>query len=157
VICGRYLGWLVMGVHHQRAVRGPWLGGLRRVPGVLPAVWLIGLCVVGVVVFTVVADTVGFTAPAVEQTAAAQVVSHDPTSTPQAKVFLAETYLQGVGPDVLDAHAAVFVATAVCDQHDRRVGLATLSVNVQGMFPRLTPIQAHTLVDDAVKYYCEKW
>ena len=122
----------------------------------LPAVWLIGLCVVGVVVFTVVASTVGFATP-VEQTAAAVPAPRDPTSTPQAKVFLAETYMQGVGPDVLDAHAAVFVAAAVCSQHEQRVGLATLSVNVRGMFPRLSPIQAHTLVDDAIKYYCGKW
>jgi len=82
-------------------------------------------------------------------------VPKDPTATARARAFLAETYRAGVGPDVLDAHGAIIVATAVCDQSTRQhVGLATLSQNIAHMIPKLTRMQAATLVDDAIKYYC---
>lgn len=143
-----------MGVHARRGQRS-WLLGVLSAPGVWPVAVILAVCVAAVVGVTIIASTVGLAAP--EPAASAVPAPRDPTSTPQAKVFLAETYMQGVGPDVLDAKAAVFVATAVCEQHEQRVGLASLSVNVRAMFPRLSPIQAHTLVDDAIKYYCGKW
>jgi hypothetical protein len=105
--------------------------------------------------FVAIIAAVGNTpAPQVEATASSVITPRDPTTSPQARAFLAETYREGVSPDVLDARGAVLLATGVCEQHDQRVGLATLAQNVSRMLPKLSRIQAATLVDDAIKYYC---
>lgn len=114
---------------------------------------LIGTCAVAIAVLivTAVRDTPVVTPAPATTTPQRQ----DPTSTPQARAFLAEIYRKGVGPNVLDARGAVPVATAVCAQNSTgKVGLATLAQNVGVMIPKLTRIQAAELVDDAIKYYC---
>lgn len=119
---------------------------------------LIAVCVAAVVGVIIAAAAGGLTTTAPPASAAVSstvTVRANPTTTASARAFLAETYRAGVGPDVLDAQAAIIVATAVCAQNNREhVGLATLSQTVARMFPRLTRIQAATLVDDAIKYYC---
>lgn len=114
---------------------------------------LIGVCVLAVIVVVVMASMGGAsTTPAPVTTAAP--TGKDPTVTPQGRAFLAEIYREGIGPDEMDAHGAVILAAGLCQQHRARVGLATLSLRVRGMFPALTKMQAARLVDDAIRYYC---
>jgi hypothetical protein len=112
---------------------------------------LIGVCVLAVIVVAIFASIGGASTTPVPAGVSAM---KDPTVTPQARAFLAEIYREGIGPDELDAHGAVILAAGVCQSHQARMGLATLSGNVRDMFPKLTKMQAATLVDDAIKYYC---
>lgn len=76
---------------------------------------LIGTCAVAIVVLIVTATR--DTPEAAPAPATTTPQRQDPTSTPQARAFLAEIYRKGVGPNVLDARGAVLVATAVCEQN----------------------------------------
>ena len=139
-----------MGAHSRHGTRYD-TAGMRLI------VALIAVCVIAVVGVTVAATVGGLTVtqPPVSAVSSTATVRTDPATSASARAFLAETYRAGVGPDVLDAQGAIIVATAVCHQNSREhVGLATLSQTVARIFPRLTRIQAATLVDDAIKYYC---
>lgn len=135
--------------HRLRPRRTP-----LRIPALNPLWWLLPLAlVVSAGVVTTALQLPGpVLAPPQTAVAATSRPRPDPTTTEASRAFLAALAAHHVA---VEPHQAVFYGGAVCDQRHRyNANLATLSLQLRGWAPWITPIDVATLVDDADRHLC---